>query len=140
MGRTELCHEVRNPGPQEPQVICDENHHLALFDCFFHARSKLGLQVLLDIEIQHGSAIWTIQWVVGLPGTTISWGVGLALTLSRSCEDLLLLNLPETQMARVSRPFWTMRAQRVCSRIAAHGQHRRHMDNTRWTSSKRSSR
>ena len=30
LGRTELCHEVRNPGPQTPQIIRDENHHLAL--------------------------------------------------------------------------------------------------------------
>ena len=32
LGRTELCHEVRNPGPQKPQIIRDENDHLALFD------------------------------------------------------------------------------------------------------------
>ena len=31
-GRTELCHEVRNPGPQKPQIIRNENHHLALFE------------------------------------------------------------------------------------------------------------
>ena len=30
-GRTELCHEVRIPGPQKPQIIRNENHHLALF-------------------------------------------------------------------------------------------------------------
>ena len=34
LGRTELCHEVRNPGPQKPQIIRNENHHLALFDKF----------------------------------------------------------------------------------------------------------
>ena len=32
MGRTELCHEVWTPGPQKPQIICNENHHLALLD------------------------------------------------------------------------------------------------------------
>ena len=32
LGWTELCHEVRNPGPQKPQIIRNENHHLALFD------------------------------------------------------------------------------------------------------------
>ena len=32
LGRTELCHEVRNPAPQKPQIISNENHHLALFD------------------------------------------------------------------------------------------------------------
>ena len=32
LGRTELCHEVRNPRPQKPQIICNENHHLALLD------------------------------------------------------------------------------------------------------------
>ena len=32
LGRTELCHEVRNPGPQNRQIIHDENHHLALLD------------------------------------------------------------------------------------------------------------
>ena len=31
MGRTELCHEARNPRPQEPQITRNENHHLALF-------------------------------------------------------------------------------------------------------------
>ena len=31
LGRTELCHEVRNPGPQKPQIIRNENHHSALF-------------------------------------------------------------------------------------------------------------
>ena len=30
LGRTELCHEIRNPGPQKPQNIRNENHHLAL--------------------------------------------------------------------------------------------------------------
>ena len=30
--RTELCHEVRNCGPQKPQIIRNESHHLALFD------------------------------------------------------------------------------------------------------------
>ena len=32
LGRTELCHEVRNPGPPKPQIIRNKNHHLALFD------------------------------------------------------------------------------------------------------------
>ena len=27
LGRTELCHEVQNPGPQKTQIICNENHH-----------------------------------------------------------------------------------------------------------------
>ena len=31
LGLTELCHEVRNPGPKKPQIIRNENHHLALF-------------------------------------------------------------------------------------------------------------
>ena len=31
LGRTELCHEVWNPRPQKPQIIHNENHHLALF-------------------------------------------------------------------------------------------------------------
>ena len=30
LGRTELCHEVRNPGPQKPQIIRNQDHHLAL--------------------------------------------------------------------------------------------------------------
>ena len=30
LGRTELCHEVWTPGPQKPQIISNENHHLAL--------------------------------------------------------------------------------------------------------------
>ena len=30
--RTELCHEVRNPWPQKPQIIRNENHHLALLE------------------------------------------------------------------------------------------------------------
>ena len=32
LGRTELCHEVWNPRPQKPQIIRNENHHLALLD------------------------------------------------------------------------------------------------------------
>ena len=32
LGRTELCHEVQNPGPQKPQITCNENHHLALLE------------------------------------------------------------------------------------------------------------
>ena len=32
LGRTELCHEVWTPGPQKPQIISNENHHLALLD------------------------------------------------------------------------------------------------------------
>ena len=32
LGRTELCHEVWTPGPQKPQIISNENHHLALRD------------------------------------------------------------------------------------------------------------
>ena len=32
LGRTELCHEVWTPGPQKPQIISNENHHLALLE------------------------------------------------------------------------------------------------------------
>ena len=32
LGRTELCPEVWAPGPQKPQIISNENHHLALLD------------------------------------------------------------------------------------------------------------
>ena len=32
LGRTELCHEVWIPGPQKPQIISNENHHLALLE------------------------------------------------------------------------------------------------------------
>ena len=32
LGRTELCHEVWTPGPQKPQIISKENHHLALLE------------------------------------------------------------------------------------------------------------
>ena len=32
LGWTELCHEVRNPGPQISQIINNQNNHLALFD------------------------------------------------------------------------------------------------------------
>ena len=39
-GRTELCHEVRNPGPQKPQIIRNENHHLALPEKSREKRSK----------------------------------------------------------------------------------------------------
>ena len=34
LGRTELCHEVWTPGPQKPQIISNENHHLALLDSY----------------------------------------------------------------------------------------------------------
>ena len=30
LGRTDLCHDVRNHGPPRPQIIRDEDHHLAL--------------------------------------------------------------------------------------------------------------
>ena len=32
LGRTELCHEAWTPGPQKPQIINNENHHLALLE------------------------------------------------------------------------------------------------------------
>ena len=32
LGRTELCHEVWTPGPPKPQIIRNENHHLALLE------------------------------------------------------------------------------------------------------------
>ena len=32
LGRTELCHEVRIPRPQKPQIIRNENHYLALLE------------------------------------------------------------------------------------------------------------
>ena len=32
LGRTELCHEVWSSGPQKPQIISNENHHLALLE------------------------------------------------------------------------------------------------------------
>ena len=32
LGRTELCHEIWTPGPQKPQDISNENHHLALIE------------------------------------------------------------------------------------------------------------
>ena len=35
LGWTELCHEVWTPGPQKPQIISNENHHLALLDYVF---------------------------------------------------------------------------------------------------------
>ena len=31
LGRTELCHEVRNPGAPKPQIINNQNNHLAVF-------------------------------------------------------------------------------------------------------------
>ena len=38
LGRTELCHEVWTPGPQKPQIISNENHHLALLDSHRHPK------------------------------------------------------------------------------------------------------
>ena len=32
LGRTELCHDVRIPRPQKPQIIRNDNHHLALLE------------------------------------------------------------------------------------------------------------
>ena len=49
-GRTELCHEVRNPGPQRPQIIRNENHHLALFETFYDHFNRIinhRLQILV---------------------------------------------------------------------------------------------
>ena len=34
LGQTELCHEVWTPGPPKPQIISNENHHLALLSGF----------------------------------------------------------------------------------------------------------
>ena len=34
LGRTELCHEVWTPGPPKPQIINNENHHLALLELY----------------------------------------------------------------------------------------------------------
>ena len=32
LGRTELCKGVWNPRPENPQIISNENNHLALFE------------------------------------------------------------------------------------------------------------
>ena len=42
LGRTELCHKVRNPGPQKPQIIRNENHHLALFAICYRKTDRKG--------------------------------------------------------------------------------------------------
>ena len=52
-GRTELCHEVRNPGPPKPQIICNENHHLALFDSHRAKIVKKVFRHFLTIFARH---------------------------------------------------------------------------------------
>ena len=39
LGRTELSHEVRDPRPQKHQIIRNEDHHLALFECDPHPQN-----------------------------------------------------------------------------------------------------
>ena len=54
-GRTELCHEARNPGPQEHQIIRNENHHLVLW---------LGLGLGFGVDLGLGSGL---GFGVGIP-------------------------------------------------------------------------
>ena len=42
LGRTELCHEVWTPGPPKPQIINNENHHLALLEETCERRESQG--------------------------------------------------------------------------------------------------
>ena len=48
LGRTELCQEVRNPGPQKPQIIHNEQHHLAFFCDFSEVRLVRELRFLFN--------------------------------------------------------------------------------------------
>ena len=45
LGRTELCHEVRNPGPKKPQIIRNENHHLALLESIRANLRNVGVRI-----------------------------------------------------------------------------------------------
>ena len=50
LGLTELCHEVRNPGPQKPEIIRNENHHLALFDfSWYRDFSRIFVRIFPEI-------------------------------------------------------------------------------------------
>ena len=63
LGRTELCHEVWTSGPQKPQIIINENHHLALLD--FRNIQRRGYPVetikLGQFEIEGGDPDCLVQ-------------------------------------------------------------------------------
>ena len=43
LGRTALCHKVRTPGPQKPQIIRNEKHHLVAIPPTSHRGAKVGV-------------------------------------------------------------------------------------------------
>ena len=45
LGRTELCHEVRNPRPPKPQIIRKEDHRLALLEAGITSRCSIRLSI-----------------------------------------------------------------------------------------------
>ena len=82
LGRTELCHEVRNPGPQKTQIIRNENHHLALSEIIsWWAFSGTPRPAFTPMYIDHvsgkapfpGQGVWWIQKVFALLTHHTSW-------------------------------------------------------------------
>ena len=81
LGRTELCHEVRNPGPQKRQIIRDENHHLALLERGLRDTVKLRFFfVTLGAKGRNDSCrrLGGYTLVAGPkdPNTTADWNLG----------------------------------------------------------------
>ena len=84
LGRTELCHDVRNPRPQKPQIIHNENQSLALLERVYTKMSmkyaqelpfcastgpqcpmKFGMRVLSHTKLQQCSRKCTRKGSVG---------------------------------------------------------------------------
>ena len=69
LGWTELCHEVRNPGPQKPQIIRNEKHHLALFEqCLFSFQDLEGPTKVFGLNLMStGTSVRKLPlWVASL--------------------------------------------------------------------------
>ena len=109
-GRTELCHEVWTPGPQKPQIISNENHHLALLP-----RGEENLTK--DTTSQKG--VLDLPWSGGPPRPPFLWRTSETISISKmhaAClqfPNAVVLNSVghrNTQMSAKERK----RAQKIC--------------------------
>ena len=53
-----LYHEVWNPGPPNPQIICNENHHLALFGSLKENQTCTELRVTISRHLLAPNSRW----------------------------------------------------------------------------------
>ena len=96
LGWTGLCHEVWTPRPQKPQIISNENHHLALLDSGTQtlenvARRKIHQNFMPNFTTH----LWqrkteknfpTVFWSIRVVGKALLW----SLPSSRLCAMPLI--------------------------------------------------